>query len=86
MGKNINKKLETAFNEFIEAIGLGHVPKDSMEMVERRRAFYGGASIMYDEFTQVMPLIEDEEVCMQFIEDLGTEIDNFVAGVEIGER
>ena len=80
------KTIGKAFNDYIDAVGLGHLSKKCTQIVELRRAFFGGAvfvfnqSIFYDE-----NVIDTDEKIMQNLEDIQIELDNFVAGVEIGE-
>lgn len=82
----MTRNLDEAFNELMETVGLGDLKEGSEERIERKRMFFAGCIWMMNQFTEVFPEIDDEEVIIQKIEEYDIEIENFMAGIELGYR
>lgn len=82
----MNHRLDKAFNGMIKMAGLDHLPENSTQIIEMRRAFFGGAATMFVVMTEDVPMMSREEDAIDLIQEYANEIDNFVAGLEIGER
>lgn len=82
-----NKKIiEKAFNDYIEAVGLSNLPPKSTQIIEMKRTFFAGALLTFNNiiFFDEKVLDTDKKI-HQYLDDIKDELDNFLAGVEIGE-
>ena len=81
-----NNKISDAFDQYIIDVGLGHLSKKNTQIVEMRRAFFAGAITSFQQIVWFDENIYDTDDKIQdHLEDINLELDNFVAGVEVGE-
>lgn len=71
--------IEEQFESVLQATGLDKVPKTDVQIVERKRAFYAGATAMFHELTNLIPSIgTPPEHVMNRISELSLEIEEYV--------
>ena len=76
--------LQEKFDEMLDSSGLSHLPKDDIQYQEMRRAFFGGAALV---FVHVVTTSHDmsEEQAMVELDALDKELSEFVDKIENGE-
>lgn len=87
MSNKLTFKIDKAFESFIEACRLNHLPKNSVQIMEMKRSFYAGCHFTFQELCYNIPeqFNDDEEKVHEAYEEYSKELDNFIAGVEVGE-
>lgn len=82
----ITNNISNAFDQYIIAVGLGHLSKKNTQIVEMRRAFFAGAVTSFQQIVWFDENIYDTDDKIQdHLDDINLELENFVAGVEVGE-
>jgi hypothetical protein len=53
--------LNIQFNRYLNLVGLTHVPKDSTQFIETRRAFYGACGQMIALLNDVIGIMDEDD-------------------------
>ena len=75
MSKLLNLELE--YNNFLDAVGLNDIEKDSIQYKQLKKTFYSGMLCMFGKLAFELPEMEEEDA-NQELQDIFTLIKNSI--------
>lgn len=64
--------VDAEFDKMMQAIGLGHLPKDDIQYKEMHKAFYGGCMVMFQTVVNLQAL--DDEVAVKELNNIASNL------------
>lgn len=66
--------IDQEFDKMMRAIGLGEMPKDDLQYIEMRKAFIGGAMVMFQTVLNLQTI--DDDTAMQELSNISDHLMN----------